>query len=132
MFVNGVGIGIAVAITAAVPRTIRPVLRAGRTVCPGVVAGTLVPTTAGLRFGTPTTRTAAATLSASGSAGQSCNFIGFLAFYLKKMFKMRRELSIATVAPPSAARERRWLCVTHGKQVFFCFFSFAKKRNITS
>ena len=72
---NGVGIGIAVAITAAVPAAIRPVLIAGRTVCYGVVTGTLVPTTAGLRIGTTTTRpTAAAAISASGSAGQSLKF----------------------------------------------------------
>ena len=74
---NGVGIGIAVAITAAVPAIIRPVLRAGRTVCSGAVTGTVVPFTAGLRLGTPTTRTSAPSappLSASGSAGQFLKF----------------------------------------------------------
>jgi len=71
---NGVGIGIAAAITAAVPRTIRPVLRAGRTVWNGVVTGAVVPSAAGLRVGTTTARTAATALSASGSAGQSLKF----------------------------------------------------------
>jgi len=45
---------------------------------------------------------------------------------------MRNQLSIATVAPPSVARERRWLCVIHGEQVFFCFFSFGKKRRFSA
>jgi len=85
MFLNGVGIGIAVAITAAVPAAIRPVLRAGRTVCCGAVSGAVVPITAELRFGTTPTQAAAAAASVSGSAGQSCNFIGFLPFYLKNV-----------------------------------------------
>ena len=69
---NGVGIGIAV--TAAVPAIIRPVLRAGRTVCYGVVTGTMVPATAGLRVGPASTRITATTVSASGSAGQFLKF----------------------------------------------------------
>lgn len=129
MSMNGAGIGMAAAITAAAQAPIRLALQAGRTVCYEAVAGTVVPVTAGLRFGTAPPRTATAALSASGSAGQSCNFIGFLPFYLKKMFEVNTELSIATVAPHSEARERRWLCGTHGEQVFFCFFSFGKKRS---
>ena len=74
MCMNGVGIGIAVAITAAVPAAIRLVLRAGRPVCYGAVTGTIVPTTAGLRFGAASTRTTATSISASGSAGQSLKF----------------------------------------------------------
>ena len=70
-FGSGVGIGTAAAITAAVQVGFRQVLRAGRAVCYGAVTGTLVPTTAGLRFGTTTTRVAAASVSASGSAGLS-------------------------------------------------------------
>ena len=68
MCMNGVGIGIAV--TAAVPAIIRPVLRAGRTVCYGAVAGTVLPITAELRIGVTATLTEATT-PASGSAGLS-------------------------------------------------------------
>ena len=79
MFGNGAGIGIAVAITAAVQVRIRQVLRAGRTVCGGAVAGPVVPLTAELRVGAGSTRTTAPTTattaaSVSGSAGQSLNF----------------------------------------------------------
>ena len=72
---NGVGIGIAALITSAVQATIRQVPLAGRTVCYGAVAGITMPITAGLRVGITTTRAAAATLSASGSAGQVCKLL---------------------------------------------------------
>ena len=66
---NGAGIGIPALITIAARRTIRLVLRGGRPVCGGEVAGAVVPSTAGLRVGTPTTRATAAAISASVSAG---------------------------------------------------------------
>ena len=90
---NGVGIGTTAAIIAAVRATIRQAQIAGRTVWYGAVAGTVVPTAAGLRIGAAT-RTAAATTLGSGSAGQVCNALCFLPFTLE-YDSLKKSLSLA-------------------------------------
>jgi hypothetical protein len=88
-----------------------------------------MPFSAGLRVEVATARTTASTALGSGSAGQVCKLLCFLPFYLV-MNKRSCELSIATVAPPSAARERRWLCGMGRDGLSFASFLWERKEDI--